>query len=266
MSGAHHGPGTGARPGGTSHAGGTTHSGHDGHHRHAPLPDAPEDFWENHYTNTVDRSWGTSANALLVDVLTSLDLTPGRALDLGCGHGGDALWLAGLGWDVTAVDISTTALSRVDADARAAGLSDRVHTERHDLAESMPAGPFDLVNACYFQTPLEMPRDEILRRAAATVADGGYVLVVEHGSVPPWSGHPDAEFPTVEESLTGIGLGLGRAGAADRADDSVAGDGGTAGDGWRVERAEALARVVHGPDDQSATVTDNVVLLRRVGR
>lgn len=129
-------------------------------------------FWENHYAG-VDAQWGTRPNAVLAEVITALAPAPGgggRALDLGCGHGGDALWLASLGWHVAAVDVSTTALGRVTAGAAAAGLTDRVHPSRHDLARSFPDGTFGLVTASYFHTPVEIPREQVLRRAAEAVA------------------------------------------------------------------------------------------------
>ncbi|MGQ4350939.1 class I SAM-dependent methyltransferase, partial [Streptomyces sp. SAS_275] len=75
-------------------------------------------FWEKHYAG-MDAQWGTRPNVVLTDLLGDLAPEPGTALDLGCGHGGDALWLAGLGWHVTAVDVSQTALDRVAAGAAA---------------------------------------------------------------------------------------------------------------------------------------------------
>src|SRR5215208_437768 len=68
-----------------------------------------ERFWEDHYRRR-ERVWSGRPNPVLVDVVGSL--RPGTALDLGCGEGGDAIWLARQGWRVTAVDVSATALDR----------------------------------------------------------------------------------------------------------------------------------------------------------
>lgn len=133
-------------------------------------------FWDRHYAR-LDAQWGTRPNQILADLVTDLAPTPGTALDLGCGHGGDSLWLASHGWDVTAVDVSATALSRVAASAHASELTDRVHTGRHDLAHTFPEGSFDLVSACYFHTPIELPRQEVLRWAARAVDPSGLVII-----------------------------------------------------------------------------------------
>ncbi|WP_329158182.1 methyltransferase domain-containing protein [Streptomyces anulatus] len=206
-------------------------------------------FWENHYAG-VDAQWGTRPNAVLAEVVTALAPAPGgggRALDLGCGHGGDALWLASLGWDVTAVDVSSNALGRVAAGAAAAGLTDRVHPSRHDLARTFPDGTFGLVTASYFHTPVEIPREQVLRRAVEAVAPGGLLVLVEHASLAPWSwrdGHEDVRFPAPDDVLASLRLG----------------------DGWRTELCHAPRRTATGPGGETATVTDNVVAVRRAGR
>lgn len=205
-------------------------------------------FWENHYA-AIDDQWGTRPNAVLAEVVTALAPEPGgggRALDLGCGHGGDALWLASLGWDVTAVDVSTTALGRVAAGADAAGLAGLVHPSRHDLARSFPDGTFDLVTASYFHTPVEIPRDQVLRHAADAVAPGGLLVLVEHASFAPWSwgADKDVRFPTPDDVLASLRLG----------------------DGWRTERCHAPRRTATGPGGETATVTDNVIAVRRGDR
>jgi SAM-dependent methyltransferase len=199
-------------------------------------------FWENHYSR-VDESWGTTPNAVLEELVTTLAPAPGTALDLGCGHGGDAIWLASRGFDVTAVDISPTALQRVATRARASGVAERVHPARHDLAHDFPEGRFDLVNASYFHTPLDIDRGKVLRRAAAAVAPGGLLIIVEHASIAPWSwqASKDVHFPRPEEVRASLEL-----------DDS-----------WTAERCHAPERTATGPSGQQATVTDNVLALRR---
>lgn len=82
-----------------------------------------------------------------------IGLPPGDVLDLGCGGGGDALWLARLGWHVTAVDVSSVAVERLRGVALAHGLSDRISAQQHDLRRSFPDGTFDLVCAHYLHTP-----------------------------------------------------------------------------------------------------------------
>ena len=200
-------------------------------------------FWEKHYSG-FDPSWGTKPNVVLKDLVTAFAPTPGSALDLGCGHGGDAIWLAGLGWDVTAVDVSQTALDRVAEGAWAVSVAQRVHPVRHDLAETFPAGEFDLVCATYFHTPIDIPRTEVLRRAARAVAPGGLLVVVEHASVAPWSWQAgqDVRFPGPEEVLASLELGAG----------------------WRVERCDAPQRMATGPQKQKAAVTENVIVVRRI--
>lgn len=200
-------------------------------------------FWESHYA-TLPSQWGTRPNAVLAELVPVLAPRPGRALDLGCGHGGDALWLAARGWDVTAADVSATALGRVAAGAAAAGAADRVHPVRHDLARTFPDGTFDLVGASYFHTPVEIPRDEVLRRAARAVAPGGLLLVVEHASVAPWSWQAgeDVRFPAPDEVLASLRLDAG----------------------WHTERCHAPRRTATGPEGRTATVTDNVIAVRRM--
>ncbi|HZF58086.1 MAG TPA: class I SAM-dependent methyltransferase, partial [Rubrobacter sp.] len=89
-------------------------------------------FWEDHYRRR-GRVWSGRPNPVLVDIVGSLR-RPGTALDLGCGEGGDAIWLARQGWCVTAVDISATALDRAAVDAATAGVADRIDFRQHDLA------------------------------------------------------------------------------------------------------------------------------------
>jgi len=201
-----------------------------------------EQFWEKSYQE-FERGWSGEANAFLVDVAGSLP--PGAALELGCGEGGDAIWLAGRGWRVTAVDVSATALGRAAARAATAGVADRIDVQRHDLAHSFPARAFDLVSALYLHSPVEFPRARVLQAAARAVAPGGLLLIVEHASVAPWSWNrdPHPRFPTPDETLAALDLDLGQ---------------------WRAERLGAPERQASGPNGETATVTDNVIAVRRL--
>ena len=203
--------------------------------------DDAEQFWERHYRGQ-NRVFTGRANPLLVEVAGPLPA--GAALDLGCGEGGDALWLASRGWRVTAVDVAATALSRAAERAKAAGLDDLITLARHDLTRSRPDGAYDLVSAQYLHSPVAFDRTEVLRSAAASVTAGGLLLVADHASVPPWSwADPDTRFSTPDELLASLRL------PADR---------------WLPEQVRATSRTATGPAGQSATVTDNVVAVRRL--
>ncbi|MFC4852667.1 class I SAM-dependent methyltransferase [Actinophytocola glycyrrhizae] len=195
-------------------------------------------FWDEQYR--VPRTGGV--NPVLAEIVG--ELTPGTALDLGCGAGGDALWLAGRGWRVTAVDISANAVRRLAENARARGVHTVLTTARVDLAEDFPDGGFDLVSAQYFHTPFELPRAEVLRTAAHALLPGGRLVVVDHGSTAPWSWNQDPEvrYPTPNEVAAELALDPGR---------------------WLVERADMPRRDARGPGGQTATVTDNVLVIRR---
>ncbi|MFI0805948.1 SAM-dependent methyltransferase [Streptomyces echinatus] len=181
-------------------------------------------------------------NARLTETVTGLP--PGDALDLGCGGGGDALWLARLGWHVTAVDISAVAVERLAALARSLGLGDRLTTVRHDVHESFPPGAFDLVSAHYLHTAHDLDRATVLRAAAHALRPGGRLVVVDHGSAAPWSWNrdPGVRHPSPQDVAAGIGL-------APRT--------------WTVERADASVRTATGPDGRTAEVTDHILVIRR---
>lgn len=132
-----------------------------------------QQYWEDLYHER-DQLWSGAPNGVLVTEVT--DLPPGQALDLGCGEGADALWLASRGWLVTAVDISLVALQRAKAVAGDA----KVSWTHADLSTSaLPAGSFDLVAALYFSVQRE-PEDRAVRNMLAAVAPGGTLLYAHH--------------------------------------------------------------------------------------
>ncbi|MET4637786.1 bifunctional NAD(P)/FAD-dependent oxidoreductase/class I SAM-dependent methyltransferase [Mycetocola sp. 2940] len=208
-------------------------------------PTGPAGFWEAHYTanrGDTGQVWSGRVNATVAQEIAGL--APGTALELGCGEGADALWLATRGWAVTAIDISATALAVAEAKAARDGLADRITWVQADLADWHPSEEFDLVTAAFLHSPVELARDEILRRAAAAVAPGGRLLVVGHGAFPPGSGHSDHDappLPTPDEVLASLRLP----------------------DGWVVETTGLVDRLVSGRDGHPATLVDTVLRVRR---
>lgn len=131
--------------------------------------------WDEMYRSR-NQVFSGAPNRVLVTEVT--DLPPGQALDVGCGEGADARWLARRGWQVTAVDISQTALQR--AAAAATDITGRVTWTRIDLTITPPpAGAFDLVSAQYFPLP-HQPDHTALRGLLDAVAPGGTLLFASH--------------------------------------------------------------------------------------
>ncbi|MFF2806684.1 class I SAM-dependent methyltransferase [Streptomyces sp. NPDC058000] len=214
----------------------------------ATVPD--EEFWDARYAER-DRIWSGNPNAVLLREVH--DRAPGTALELGCGEGADAIWLATAGWRVTAVDVSGVALGRAAEQAAAVGVADRIDWQRRDLAVSFPEGSFDLVSAQFLHHPGEIFREGILRTAVAAVAPGGVLLIVGHAGPPPWEhnhdhthdpAHPVEQFPTTQEVLTALALPP---------------------EEWEVQLSEEFARVQSGPDGQPVERIDAALKVRRRG-
>ncbi len=234
--------------------------------------DEISDIWEQRYASS-DRVWSGNANRTLIEIAQTLPKppahSPGRSLDLGCGEGADTIWLAEQGWRATGVDISPSAIARARVAAEARGLSpDRIHFEAADLetapaldpavspapestadldaAPTQDATPYDLVTACFLQSPVALAREQILRRAAARVAPGGHLLIISHAAPPPWSQHlahhhPDG-MPQPDDDLAALDLPP---------------------ELWDVVLAEVRQRPATGPDGEHAILDDGVLLLRR---
>lgn len=196
-----------------------------------------QQFWEERY-RTMAKPPSGNPTAKLVELLPPL--SPGRSLDLGCSRGDDVLWLARQGWYATGVDISATAVEIARQRAQALGLGERTRFERHDLALSFPAGQFDLVTALFFQSPVAFPRAQVLRKALAVVAQGGYFLLLEHSVPHPGAHEGTTPFSTVDQTLASLQLDVS----------------------WDRVRVEAHERL---PEQQGkfGHVLDNVILLRK---
>lgn len=148
-----------------------------------------EQFWNDLYLEQPQR-WSGAPNGLLVAEVA--DLPPGQALDLGCGEGADARWLADRGWLVTAVDISRIALERAAAMADHEKIS---WTHADMITNPPPAASFDLVSAVYFPLP-HQPDHRALNGLLSAVAPGGTLLYGGHDLTD--HHHPDPRFDPSE--------------------------------------------------------------------
>jgi SAM-dependent methyltransferase len=134
--------------------------------------------WDRRYADR-EQLWSGRPNGALVAEVAGM--APGRVLDVGCGEGADAVWLARQGWDVTALEVSGVALERAAGHARDAGVEIRwVHA---GLAEAaLPARSFDLVSAQY-PALLRTPDAAAERALLDAVAPGGVLLLVHHAGM-----------------------------------------------------------------------------------
>ncbi len=143
------------------------------------------EFW-NDVWDTAGSS-GVRHDALLADTVSGL--IPGRALEIGCGIGGNAIWLAEQGWQVTALDFSNVAIKK--AKERAADHGVDVEFITADASTYKPTDQYNLVISFYIQLPPEQ-RARMLSNAAATLAPGGKLLFVSHDvSAPPTGWNAD---------------------------------------------------------------------------
>ena len=199
-----------------------------------------KEHWEQHYGER-ERIWSGRVNVQFANVVG--DLTPGRALDLGCGEGADSIWLAERGWTVVAVDISDTALGRAREAASARGVADRIEFVQRDLSEGLPEGSFDLISSQFLHSKVPLDRQTILASAAAALLPGGVLVIVDHGAPPPWTSKLDHhEFPSADEVVVGLNLSA---------------------DEFEQVRVDAVERQAVGPDGEQRPWMDNVIVLRR---
>ncbi len=175
-----------------------------------------------------------------VVVSAAADLEPGRALDLACGSGRHAVWLAERGFRVTAVDFSREALAQ--ARERAAESGVEVDWRRADVVayEPEPAA-YDLVLVAYLHLPPE-ERKTALAHAAHGVAHGGALLVVGHDSRNLETGAPGPSSPAVLYTAADVAVDLPE---------------------LEVELAEVVRRPVELEDGRTVDAVDALVLARR---
>lgn len=196
--------------------------------------------WDARYAAT-ELVWSAEPNRFLVDEVASMGASPGRALDLACGEGRNAIWLASLGWAVTAVDFSGVAIDKGRRLSTGRGLTGTIEWVVDDVTTYVPpASAFDLVIVLYLHLP-EPSRSDVWRRAWSAVAPGGALSVIGHDITNITDGHGGPQDASV---LYGP-------------DDVVA----AVGDGT-VERAERVRRPVE-TDTGTVDAIDVLVRVRR---
>ena len=202
-----------------------------------------QEYWDERYRSQ-DRLWSHEPNRYLVSEASGL--SPGTALDAGCGEGADAIWLARQGWQVTAVDLSSVALERGAASAAAAGdeVAGRIDWQQADLTGWDPGRDrFDLVSSQYLHLPPGQ-REPLIQRLAAAVRPGGSLLVAAH--------HPSDLHTTIrrpkqpELFFTGDEI----AAALDPAR-------------WQIVTNAAPERTVTDHEGRGVTIRDTVLRARR---
>jgi SAM-dependent methyltransferase len=161
-------------------------------------------YWEQLWAKTLrehpDKVAQRPPNAHLIAEVASL--RPGRALDAGCGHGAETMWLAAHGWGATAVDFSASALAHGRSTAEALGpdIAERITWVEGDLAVwTPPREHFDLVVCLYVHVAGSV--DEMVRRMASGVASGGTLLMVGHRPIDPATGKPTSAASQVQVSV-----------------------------------------------------------------
>ena len=162
------------------------------------------DFWERRWAQVLrehpDKVASRPPNAHLLAEVE--DMAAGRALDAGCGHGAEAIWLAASGWEVTAVDFSVTALEHARSTAQAVGadVADRITWVQGDLGSwTPPRRRFDLVSCLYVHVAGSV--GEMVTRLGTGVAPGGTLFLVGHLPVDPATGEPTPAVGQVQVSV-----------------------------------------------------------------
>ena len=199
-------------------------------------PGFAREDWNARYAQK-ELVWTAEPNRLFAAEVGNLQ--PGRALDVACGEGRNAVWLAERGWQVTAVDFSDVALAKAVELAAARGVE--VEWVLDDVVAYEPEPDFDLVAVLY----LQLPGDELapaLRRAAAALAPGGTLVVLGHDSANLVDGHGGPKDAAVLFTPDDVVSAIG---------DLV------------VERAETVERTVALGDGDEAIALDAFVRARR---
>ena len=196
--------------------------------------------WDRRYDRD-DYVWHVAPNRFLPDLVA--DLPAGRALDLACGEGRNAVWLAQRGWSVTGVDFSRVGIDKGKRLAADSGVA--VDWIVADVTEVELPSAFDLVIIFYVQLP-PPGRVAMLHRAARALAPGGRFVMVAHDLTNITEGIGGPQDPSVMPTPELVVADLSSAGVAD----------------LTVARAERITRSVD-TDDGTRDAIDCLVVASR---
>jgi SAM-dependent methyltransferase len=187
--------------------------------------------WDERY-RIKELVWGAGPNVWVHRELA--DLAPGRAVDLACGEGRNAMWLASLGWRVLGVDFSAVALDKArELQVGGGAVTQPVTWQCADATtvDLESSGPYDLALICYLQLPAR-GRRAVVARAANALAPGGTLLVIAHDSANLAEGTGGPQYPEVLYTAADVSADL-------------------AGSGLVIDIAEAVRRTVEGAERQA---------------
>ncbi|MFZ0059617.1 MAG: class I SAM-dependent methyltransferase [Acidimicrobiales bacterium] len=184
--------------------------------------------WDDRY-RVSGLVWGAGPNRFLVEQVNGL--RPGSALDVACGEGRNAVWLAERGWHVVGVDFSPVGLEKARRSAQARGVT--VEYVEGDLTTWEPPGSYDLVVVMYLHLPSDLRR-EVLTRVAGSLVTGGTMLVVGHDASNLAEGHGGPQDPAVLYGPEDLTEDLGGI--------------------LEIERAERVQRVVSTADGEAVAI------------
>lgn len=203
------------------------------------------DAWDERYAVS-ELVWSATPNQFVAEALAAAQ--PGRGLDLAAGEGRNALWLASLGWEMTAVDFSQVALDKGRAAEQSLALAHPVRWVHADVTTWRPHDEYDLAVVAYLQLP-EGQRTKAVRRAFGALRRGGELFWVAHDSTNLVEGTGGPQDPAVLMTADDVLSDLG-------------------GKRFEVIRAERVERVVPQDDGHGGqadrTAYDCLVHLRRV--
>jgi SAM-dependent methyltransferase len=201
--------------------------------------------WDERYAGT-ELVWSATPNQFVAGALAEKE--PGRALDLAAGEGRNSLWLASLGWEVTAVDFSQVALDKGRAVEQSLAPKHPITWVCADVTSWAPDGAHDLAVVAYLQLPWDQRR-AAARRAFGALGEGGELFWVAHDSTNLIEGTGGPQDPEVLMTAQGVLSDLG-------------------GERFEVIRAERVERIVPQDDghggEANRTAYDCLVHVRRV--